>query len=87
MFIWFSQLLILITASYLFIYEYLFDSSFIYEETTASIFISLIGDIIFLTKLNVKGHVIMDHMCACTDCFTARTRWSDFSGTELNMLE
>lgn len=43
MFIWFSWLFILITASYLFIYEYLFDSSFLYE---ASIFISMIGDII-----------------------------------------
>lgn len=28
--------------------------------------------ILFFTKLNVKGHVNEDHMCACTDCFKAR---------------
>lgn len=41
----------------------------------------------FFAKLNVKGHVNEDHMCACTDCFKARTRWSDFTVTEKNTLD
>lgn len=44
--------------------------------------------ILFFAKLNVKGHVNEDHMCACTDCFKARTtRWSHFTVTEKNKLD